>query len=214
MARRSDRSRDRDRSRRVGSDPVAAATPSRPSPTKSVAATLRNVPTSANRYAGAADLRLPSSSSSRGSSSSSYKSPGFVGYDVTVGRPNRRLERISTAPGKRSLDRGPIVRVGFKSPLETVRDASRRADKPKSAKAEGRTKKSPRARDTRSAPRDARVGKKGSSRLTDKNYKGYDATKGKPDKKKKDIWHCKDRPSGEDTKKSGGGGSRSFIPWC
>lgn len=50
-----------------------------------------------------------------------------------------------------------------------------------------------------------------SATMSDKNFKGYDATKGKPDHLKE--LRCKERP--KDNKPKGGGGSgKRFVPWC
>ena len=60
--------------------------------------------------------------------------------------------------------------------------------------------------------RDARQEKTGSAKLTDKNFKGYDAIAGNP--RKKDPLRCKERPKDNRPKGGGGGGPRRFVPWC
>lgn len=48
-----------------------------------------------------------------------------------------------------------------------------------------------------------------------KQYKGYDAVAGKPERlaKEKEVVRCKERPKDNRPRKGGGGGKR-FIPWC
>lgn len=78
------------------------------------------------------------------------------------------------------------------------------------------------------SPQDApdRKKKRGSERLNDRDYKGYDATKGNPRRRNK-LRHCKERPDPNreperDDKKTGGGGGgkphpkkgKDYVPWC
>lgn len=209
MARRgSSDSRGRD-ARSRAPDPVRAATkPSSSSGARSVAVSVP-ARSSAARVAGDVRVAPRQSSASRQSVVALARTP------IQAARPVSRklpLQRMATVPGKRSLDRGQRVAIEWNTPKgKTPGDAKRRGAKPpKSAPAQGRSTS---ARDKPSArssdQRDARKAK-GSAKLTDKNYKGYDATRGKPGKKE---WHCKEPP--KDTRpKPGGGGSKRFIPWC
>jgi hypothetical protein len=235
---RGDGGRDRSRDRR-GSDPIREATRgraagnSRPTATAALRTATRG---SAPSGRSQGDLRIPSRSEiggSRGRVPSSRvvavppaREPARPVAPVRQpptsapsGRqPPRRkpLHRKPTVPGKQRLERGSRKRVPI-SWEETPKakpkrgDAKRQGAKPpKSAPSSPRTRDKVKTPAARSSPKGARQAKKsGSAKLTDKNYKGYDATAGKPGKKERPT--CKDRPSDN---RSGGGGSRKFIPWC
>lgn len=216
MARRgSDRDRSRER-RGSAPDPVRAATPA--------AKPSRSIPTAANRYNGQGSTSLPVSPTSSQlrlvparsprseRSGGSLPQPTKKPVSTATPRAKPRLQRKPIVAGKRSLDRASKVSIDWKAPsTKTGVDAKRRRAKPdKSAPASPRVKAKEKKPAARSSPKGAQQAKKtGSNKLTDKNYKGYDATAGKPDKLERP--NCKERPSDN---RSGGGGSRSFIPWC
>lgn len=123
---------------------------------------------------------------------------------------------IEPSPVEDAPQRG--VRKGRNLPLpEGHPDAKRRQDAKSvrtspSTDAKKRDDGGPKsAPSTKSDRKDARG--KDDLRKSHPNYKGYDATKGKP-RKLLDMF-CKERPTDNKRKrKGGGGGKRKFVPWC
>lgn len=222
MARNRDR---RERSRGSAPDPVRAAAKVRATGTGSqIVAGRQSKPTTvaaAKRHVDSlrVSVERPERVQRAAPASARLNSPTFVGYDATK-------PRVVAKKGKVALDRigtHKAVAVGAKRvsrlSLWEKEAPTKKENSARPGKVSGQTNKSGKQTQTnkpearRSDQRDARPAKKsGSAKLSDPNFKGYDASRGKPGKR--DMLHCKERPTDTKPKGGGGGPKKRFIPWC
>jgi len=154
---------------------------------------------------------------------------------TTTTKLGRTATRVSAGPSKSSPKRTTLresVAAAQRRRREQVDASRRRRNADKSAGlslSTAKTKQKKHRPARKVSPQDAldRKKKRGSERLNDRNYKGYDATKGNPRRRNK-LRHCKERPDPnreperDENKKGGGSGGgkpstkkdKDFVPWC